>query len=114
MKDFDSNRIYQILGDEFKNIYIVDCEDQQIHAFKETLKLPGFSSCIDYNDAMNQYIDERVYEKNRDMLRMALSFNSLFSRLEKTEHLKFITNLKTIPKFILCTHTLDVSWKIID
>lgn len=42
MKDFDSNRIYQTLGDEFKNIYIVDCEDQQIHTFKETLKLPGF------------------------------------------------------------------------
>ena len=36
---------------------------------------------------MNQYIDDRVYDKNRDMLRMALSFNSLFSRLEKTEHL---------------------------
>ena len=75
MKDFDSNRIYQTLGDEFKNIYIVDCEDQQIHTFKETLKLPGFSSCTSYNDAMNQYIDDRVYEKNRDMLRMALSFN---------------------------------------
>lgn len=86
MKDFDSNRIYQILGDEFKNIYIVDCEDQQIHTFKETLELPGFSSCTSYNDAMNQYIDDRVYDKNRDMLRMALSFNSLFSRLEKTEH----------------------------
>lgn len=86
MKDFDSNRIYQTLGDEFKNIYIVDCEDQQIHTFKETLKLPGFSSYTSYNDAMNQYIDDRVYEKNRDMLRMALSFNSLFSRLEKTEH----------------------------
>lgn len=86
MKDFDSNRIYQTLGDEFKNIYIVNCEDQQIHTFKETLKLPGFSSCKSYNDAMNQYIDDRVYEKNRDMLRMALSFNSLFSRLEKTEH----------------------------
>lgn len=85
MKDFDSNRIYQTLGDEFKNIYIVDCEDQQIHTFKETLKLPGFSSCTSYNDAMNQYIDDRVYEKNRDMLRMALSFNSLFSGLEKTE-----------------------------
>lgn len=85
MKDFDSNRIYQTLGDEFKNIYIVDCEDQQIHTFKETLKLPGFSSCTSYNDAMNQYIDDRVYEKNRDLLRMALSFNSLFSRLEKTE-----------------------------
>ena len=85
MKDFDSNRIYQTLGDEFKNIYIVDCEDQQIHTFKETLKLPGFSSCTSYNDAMNQYIDDRVYEKNSDMLRMALSFNSLFSRLEKTE-----------------------------
>lgn len=85
MKDFDSNRIYQTLGDEFKNIYIVNCEDQQIHTFKETLKLPGFSSCTSYNDAMNQYIDDRVYEKNRDMLRMALSFNSLFSRLEKTE-----------------------------
>lgn len=85
MKDFDSNRIYQTLGDEFKNIYIVDCEDQQIHTFKETLKLPGFSSCTSYNDAMNQYIDDRVYEKNHDMLRMALSFNSLFSRLEKTE-----------------------------
>lgn len=42
MKDFDSSRIYQILGDEFKNIYIVDCESQQIYAFKETLKLPGF------------------------------------------------------------------------
>ena len=78
MKDFDSNRIYQTLGDEFKNIYIVDCEDQQIHTFKETLKLPGFSSCTSYNDAMNQYIDDRVYEKNRDMLRMALSFNSFF------------------------------------
>ena len=85
MKDFDSNRIYQTLGDEFKNIYIVNCEDQQIHTFKETLKLPGFSSYTSYNDAMNQYIDDRVYEKNRDMLRMALSFNSLFSRLEKTE-----------------------------
>lgn len=84
MKDFDSNRIYQTLGDEFKNIYIVDCEDQQIHTFKETLKLPGFSSCTSYNDAMNQYIDDRVYEKNRDMLRF-FSFNSLFSRLEKTE-----------------------------
>ena len=56
----------------------MDCEDQQIHTFKETLKLPGFSSCTSYNDAMNQYIDDRVYEKNRDMLRMALSFNSLF------------------------------------
>lgn len=64
----------------------MNCEDQQIHTFKETLKLPGFSSYTSYNDAMNQYIDDRVYEKNRDMLRMALSFNSLFSRLEKTEH----------------------------
>ena len=53
MKDFDSNRIYQILGDEFKNIYIVDCEDQRIHTFKETLTLPGFSSCTSYNDAIN-------------------------------------------------------------
>lgn len=108
MKDFDSNRIYQILGDEFKNIYIVDCEDQQIHTFKETLELPGFSSCTSYNDAMNQYIDDRVYDKNRDMLRMALSFNSLFSRLEKRNILMFITNLKIIRKFILCTHTLGV------
>ena len=106
MKDFDSNRIYQTLGDEFKNIYIVNCEDQQIHTFKETLKLPGFSSYTSYNDAMNQYIDDRVYEKNRDMLRMALSFNSLFSRLEKRNILIFITNLKMIRKFILCTHTL--------
>ena len=95
MKDFDSNRIYQTLGDEFKNIYIVDCEDQQIHTFKETLKLPGFSSCTSYNDAMNQYIDDRVYEKNRDMLRMALSFNSLFSRLEKTEHFNIHYQSKT-------------------
>lgn len=63
MKDFDSNRIYQTLGDEFKNIYIVDCEDQQIHTFKETLKLPGFSSCTSYNDAMNQYIDDRVSKR---------------------------------------------------
>lgn len=63
MKDFNSSRIYQILGDEFKNIYIVDCESQQIYAFKETLKLPGFSLCMNYDDAMNQYIDERVYEK---------------------------------------------------
>lgn len=63
MKDFDSNRIYQTLGDEFKNIYIVDCEDQQIHTFKETLKLPGFSSCTSYNDAMNQYIDDSVFTK---------------------------------------------------
>lgn len=36
MRDFDSNRIYEILGEEFKNIYIVDCKTQQIHAFKET------------------------------------------------------------------------------
>lgn len=86
MKDFNSSRIYQILGDEFKNIYIVDCESQQIYAFKETLKLPGFSLCMNYDDAMNQYIDERVYEKNRDMLRMALSFDSLYARLEKSEH----------------------------
>lgn len=42
MRDFDSNRIYEILGEEFKNIYIVDCETQQIHAFKETDVLPGF------------------------------------------------------------------------
>ena len=68
MKNIDSNRIYQILGDEFKNIYIVDCEDQQIHTFKETLELPGFSSCTSYNDAMNQYIEQQFaalrYEKN--------------------------------------------------
>lgn len=63
MKDFDSNRIYQILGDEFKNIYIVDCEDQRIHTFKETLTLPGFSSCTSYNDAMNQYIDSSCLRK---------------------------------------------------
>ena len=41
MRDFDSNRIYEILGEEFKNIYIVDCKTQQIHAFKETDVLPN-------------------------------------------------------------------------
>lgn len=61
MRDFDSNRIYEILGEEFKNIYIVDCKTQQIHAFKETDVLPGFSAHMLYNDAMNQYID--VYTK---------------------------------------------------
>lgn len=86
MRDFDSNRIYEILGEEFKNIYIVDCETQQIHAFKETDVLPGFSAHMLYNDAMNQYIDHCVYEKNRDMLRIALSFNSLYTRLENAEH----------------------------
>lgn len=25
MKEISSSRIYEILGDEFKNIYIVDC-----------------------------------------------------------------------------------------
>lgn len=105
MKDFDSNRIYQILGDEFKNIYIVDCEDQRIHTFKETLTLPGFSSCTSYNDAMNQYIDDRVYEKNRDMLRMALSFNSLFSRLEKTEHFNIHYQSKNDSEVhFMCSH----------
>lgn len=63
MRDFDSNRIYEILGEEFKNIYIVDCETQQIHAFKETDVLPGFSAHMLYNDAMNQYIDHCVYER---------------------------------------------------
>lgn len=53
MRDFDSNRIYEILGEEFKNIYIVDCKTQQIHAFKETDVLPGFSAHMLYNDAMN-------------------------------------------------------------
>ena len=41
MRDFDSNRIYEILGEEFKNIYIVDCKTQQIHAFKKTDVLPN-------------------------------------------------------------------------
>lgn len=86
MRDFDSNRIYEILGEEFKNIYIVDCKTQQIHAFKETDVLPGFSAHMLYNDAMNQYIDHCVYEKNRDMLRIALSFNSLYTRLENAYH----------------------------
>ena len=63
MRDFDSNRIYEILGEEFKNIYIVDCKTQQIHAFKETEVLPGFSSQMHYNDAMNQYILIVVYTK---------------------------------------------------
>lgn len=53
MRDFDSNRIYEILGEEFKNIYIVDCKTQQIHAFKEIDVLPGFSAHMLYNDAMN-------------------------------------------------------------
>lgn len=108
MRDFDSNRIYEILGEEFKNIYIVDCKTQQIHAFKETDVLPVFSAHMLYNDAMNQYIDHCVYEKNRDMLRIALSFNSLYTRLENADILIFIINLKRIPKFILCIHTLVV------
>ena len=108
MRDFDSNRIYEILGEEFKNIYIVDCETQQIHAFKETDVLPGFSAHMLYNDAMNQYIDHCVYEKNRDMLRIALSFNSLYTRLENAEHFNIHYQSKRIPKFILCIHTLVV------
>ena len=95
MRDFDSNRIYEVLGEEFKNIYIVDCDNQQIHIFKETYILPGFSSHMHYNDAMNQYIDNRVYEKNRDMLRIALSFNSLFARLEKTKQFNIHYQAKT-------------------
>lgn len=95
MRDFDSNRIYEILGEEFKNIYIVDCETQQIHAFKETDVLPGFSAHMLYNDAMNQYIDHCVYEKNRDMLRIALSFNSLYTRLENAEHFNIHYQSKT-------------------
>ena len=85
MKEISSSRIYEILGDEFKNIYIVDCASQCVYAFKESLKLPGFSQSMKYNDAMNRYIDDRVYESNCDMLRMALSFHSLYTRLEKTE-----------------------------
>lgn len=95
MRDFDSNRIYEVLGEEFKNIYIVDCDNQQIHTFKETYILPGFSSHMHYNDAMNQYIDNLVYEKNRDMLRIALSFNSLFARLEKTKQFNIHYQAKT-------------------
>ena len=95
MRDFDSNRIYEILGEEFKNIYIVDCKTQQIHAFKETDVLPGFSAHMLYNDAMNQYIDHCVYEKNRDMLRIALSFNSLYTRLENAEHFNIHYQSKT-------------------
>lgn len=95
MRNFDSNRIYEILGEEFKNIYIVDCKTQQIHAFKETDVLPGFSAHMLYNDAMNQYIDHCVYEKNRDMLRIALSFNSLYTRLENAEHFNIHYQSKT-------------------
>lgn len=95
MRDFDSNRIYEILGEEFKNIYIVDCKTQQIHAFKETEVLPGFSAHMLYNDAMNQYIDHCVYEKNRDMLRIALSFNSLYTRLDNAEHFNIHYQSKT-------------------
>lgn len=95
MRDFDSNRIYEILGEEFKNIYIVDCKTQQIHAFKETDVLPGFSAHMLYNDAMNQYIDHCVYEKNRDMLRIALSFNSLYTRLENAGHFNIHYQSKT-------------------
>ena len=95
MRDFDSNRIYEILGEEFKNIYIVDCKTQQIHAFKEIDVLPGFSAHMLYNDAMNQYIDHCVYEKNRDMLRIALSFNSLYTRLDNAEHFNIHYQSKT-------------------
>ena len=83
MKDFDSNRIYQTLGDEFKNIYIVDCEDQQIHTFKETLKLPGFSSCTSYNDAMNQYIDDRVYENDNVKIKFTKMDRLIFTNLDR-------------------------------
>lgn len=95
MRDFDSNRIYEILGEEFKNIYIVDCKTQQIHAFKETEVLPGFSAHMLYNDAMNQYIDHCVYEKNRDMLRIALSFDSLYTRLDNAENFNIHYQSKT-------------------
>ena len=60
MRDFDSNRIYEILGEEFKNIYIVDCKTQQIHAFKETDVLPGFSAHMLYNDVLIIVYTKRI------------------------------------------------------
>lgn len=85
MKDLDSNHIFEILGNEFTNIYVVDCIDLRIDLFKEDTKMFGFLQSSHYEDAINQYIDHEVYTKDQAMLKITLSFHSLVERLQKTE-----------------------------
>lgn len=85
MKEMDSSHIFEILGNEYTNIYVVDCMDQHVDLFKEDAKMIGFSQCSQYEDAINLYIDHQVFSKDQAMLRMTLSFHSLMERLQKTE-----------------------------
>lgn len=82
MKDTDSKMIYEILGKEYSNIYVMDCRNQHIFPYLENTKFTGFSQYLHYDEAMNAYIEKEVYVNDQAMLKMSVCFDSLLERLK--------------------------------
>lgn len=82
MKGTDSKMIYEILGKEYSNIYVIDCHNQHIFPYLETIKFAGFSQYLHYDEAMNTYIEKEVYMNDQVMLKTSVSFASLLERIK--------------------------------
>lgn len=81
------NDIISVLGNEFSNIYLVDCESQQIEIYRYKNQAVGVKEVLQekqpYQAAIQKYIEENVVLEDRKKMNVAADFEHVCSQLRK-------------------------------
>jgi len=81
------NDIIGVLGNEFSNIYLVDCESQNIEIYRYMNQAVGVKEVLrekqPYKAAIEKYIEENVVLEDRKKMKAAADFEHVCSQLRK-------------------------------
>lgn len=79
--------IISVLGDDFSNIYLVDRKGQTIDIYRYENENVGVKEVLNkkrpYKAAIQSYIDENVYQDDKEMMKVATELDNVCSQLQK-------------------------------
>lgn len=77
--------IVNVLGNEFSNIYAVDCESQSIEIYRYENENVGVKESLHkkhpYKSAIQTYIDENVFSEDRSKMQTVMEFDNVYNQL---------------------------------
>ena len=82
--------IIGVLGNEFSNIYLVDCESQSVEIYRYETDVIGVKDALhkkqSYELAMHTYIEENVFPGDRAKMRISMDFDRVCAQLRQVPH----------------------------
>ena len=84
---FGITDVVNILGNEFSNIYVVDCESQSIEIYRYENENVGVKESLHkkhpYKSAIQTYIDENVFSEDKNKMQAIMEFAKVYNQLQQ-------------------------------